>query len=150
MLQSVNRLDIVWDVYRNDSLKYQARQNRGTGNTLRVDSNTSIQPDWENVLIYSHRPKQRWPLQIASHVYSRVCTSTGKASIFQHMARMCYPLLCDLSGLHCTQEEADTRLLLHASHCFSRGFSKNVICATDTDVVIIAIAVSSLFENCEI
>ena len=27
------RLDIVWDVYGNDSLKYQARQERGTGNT---------------------------------------------------------------------------------------------------------------------
>ena len=52
--------------------------------------------------------------------------------------------------LHCTQEEADTRLLLHAAHCFSRVFSKNVIYATDTDVVIIAIVVSSLFENCEI
>ena len=39
---------------------------------------------------------------------------------------------------------------LDASHCFSCGFSKNVIYATDTDVVIIAIAVSSLFENCEI
>ena len=45
MLQSVNRLDIVWDVHRNDSLKYQARQKRGIGNTLVVDRNTSIPPD---------------------------------------------------------------------------------------------------------
>ena len=58
-MQSVNRLDIVWDVYGYDSLKYQAQQERGTGNTLRVDRNTSIPPDWKNVLLYSHRLIQR-------------------------------------------------------------------------------------------
>ena len=81
-MQSVNRLDIVWDVYGDDNLKYQARQERGTGNTLRVDGNTSIPPDWKNVQLYSHRQKQRWLLQIASHVYSRLYTSTGSASYF--------------------------------------------------------------------
>ena len=146
MLQFVNRLDIVWDVYGNDSLKYQARQKRGTGNTF--DRNTSIPPDWKNCLLYSHRPKQRWSLQIASHVYSRVLPPLGKQVISTHGQDVLSSPICDLSGLHCTPEEADTRLLLHAPHCFSRGFSKNIIYATDTDVVIIAIVVSSLFENC--
>ena len=54
MLQSVNRRDIVWDVYRDDSPKYQGRQERGTANTLRVDRNTSILSDWKKFLLYSH------------------------------------------------------------------------------------------------
>ena len=81
-MQSVNRLDIVWDVYGDDSLKYQARPSRGTGNTLRDDRNTSIPADWKKFLLYSHRQKQRWLLRIASHVYSRVFTSTGRTSYF--------------------------------------------------------------------
>ena len=67
------------------------------------------------------------------------------------MVRMCYPLLYVICQVYIVlKEEADTRLLLHASYCSSRGLSKNVIYATDTDVIIRAIAVSSLFENCEI
>ena len=70
-MQYVNRLDIVWNFYEDkiSSLKYQARQERGTGNTLRFDRNTSIPSDWKHFLLYSHRQKQRWLLQIASHVY---------------------------------------------------------------------------------
>ena len=42
MLQDVGRLDIVWDVYKEDILKAQTRQNRGAGNHLRVANNTNI------------------------------------------------------------------------------------------------------------
>ena len=35
MLQGVVRVDVVWDVYKEDSLKAQTRQNRGSGNQLR-------------------------------------------------------------------------------------------------------------------
>ena len=43
----------------------------------------------------------------------------------------------------CSHEEADTRLLFH-------GYRKLMVYATDTDVVVIAIAVASVLENCEI
>ena len=50
MLQDVGRLDVVWDVYKEDSLKAQTRQNRGAGNHLRVVNNTNIPGNWNNFL----------------------------------------------------------------------------------------------------
>ena len=52
--------------------------------------------------------------------------------------------------LYCSHEEADTRLMFHAFHAFRRGFSKMMIQATDTDVVVLGIAVSKNLENCEL
>lgn len=57
--------------------------------------------------------------------------------------------ITDVSELYCTHEEADTRLLFHAKHLKEKGFKKILIQATDTDVVVIAIAVSSILQNCE-
>ena len=47
-------------------------------------------------------------------------------------------------------EEANTRLLFHASHSFHQGFTKLMIHATDTGVVVLAIVVSSVLKDCEI
>ena len=55
-----------------------------------------------------------------------------------------------VSDLFCKHEEADSRLLFHASHSFHHGFDKVMIHATDTDVVTIAIAVSHYLRNCEV
>ncbi|KAK3775668.1 hypothetical protein RRG08_049847 [Elysia crispata] len=78
-LQGAVPVDIVWDIYKEKSLKTQTRQDCGSVN---------------------------------------------------------------VPGLFCTQENADTRLLFHASYSFHHGFSKVMIHATDTDVVIIAVSVS--------
>ena len=59
------------------------------------------------------------------------------------------PIL-DMSGLACFQEEADTRLLFHAFHAYNQGHRKLMVCATDTNVVVIVIAVASVLDNCEI
>ena len=40
----------------------------------------------------------------------------------------------------CHHEEADYRMLLHASHAYECGYRRIAIHATDTDVVVIAIA----------
>ena len=42
----------------------------------------------------------------------------------------------------CTQEEADTRLLLHAADCVKQEYSVSIIRTSDTDVVILAISLS--------
>jgi len=57
--------------------------------------------------------------------------------------------MSELSDLYCTHEEADTRLLFDAARAFHRGFSKVMIPATNTDVVVLTIAVSIVFQDCE-
>ena len=44
------RVDVVWDVYKEDSLKTQTRQNRGYGSRLRVESNTKVPANWNSFL----------------------------------------------------------------------------------------------------
>ena len=46
-------------------------------------------------------------------------------------------------ALECTQEEADTRMLLHVKHAIEAGFKTVTIVADDTDVLIICLAFAS-------
>lgn len=59
----------------------------------------------------------------------------------------------EVQALQCKQEEADGRLLLHASHASKEGYTSVMICSEDTDVFIMSVAVaseiaSSLFIKC--
>ena len=59
--------------------------------------------------------------------------------------------LLDLRSLQpCTHEEADTRMFLHASRAHQRGLTRIIIKATDTDVVVIAVATASVFSDGEL
>lgn len=52
--------------------------------------------------------------------------------------------------MHGTQEEADTLVLLHTSHATQSGLSKILVDATDTDVVVLAIAMSGYLPGSDI
>ena len=55
------------------------------------------------------------------------------------------PELLDTTSLApCTQEEADSRMMLHAAHATHHGHSKITIHTVDTDVVILAVQVCTL------
>ena len=43
-------MDLVWDVYINDSLKLSTRANRGIGTSKRVSSQATFPGNWKNVL----------------------------------------------------------------------------------------------------
>lgn len=47
---SLSRLDIVWDVYKKDSLKLGTRENRGTGIRRRVTTQTKIPSNYSGFL----------------------------------------------------------------------------------------------------
>ena len=49
-LDTVSRIDIVWDVYKSDSLKNATREKRGCGTRRRVSSSTGIQGNWPGFL----------------------------------------------------------------------------------------------------
>lgn len=49
-LDSVKRVDLVWDVYRADTLKRSAREKRGTGQRRKVLPSTRIPSDWKGFL----------------------------------------------------------------------------------------------------
>ena len=49
-LEVVKRLDIVWDVYRDDSLKKAMREKRGSGQRRKVLPSTRVPSDWKGFL----------------------------------------------------------------------------------------------------
>ena len=80
---------------------------------------------------------------------TRVTTSFSKLVIATQGQNAVSSPIVDMSCLICSHEEADTRLLFHAFHAYNQGYRKLMVCATDTDVVVIAIAVASVLDNCE-
>ena len=139
MLQDVVRIDVVWDTYMEDSLKAQTRMNRGSGNHIRVSNSTNIPVDWKSFLRCDANKDSLFHLladairEFHPHQRKQVISTYGQNDVSSAIA--------DLSDLSCTHEEADTWLLFHASHSFHQGFTKLMIHATDTDVVVLAIAV---------
>ena len=49
-LLTVSRIDLVWDTYREDSLKASAREKRGSGARGRVALDVKIPPNWKSFL----------------------------------------------------------------------------------------------------
>ena len=48
--QFVSRLDVIWDVYKAGSLNSHVRASRGTGESLRVATNTKLPRNWKTFL----------------------------------------------------------------------------------------------------
>ena len=49
-LQTLHRLDIIWDVYLPDSLKMETRNRRGKGVRRRVKPQSKIPSNWQEFL----------------------------------------------------------------------------------------------------
>ena len=49
-LEAANRVDLVWDVYKDDSLKKFLREKRGSGQRRKVLESTNIPKDWKRFL----------------------------------------------------------------------------------------------------
>ena len=145
MLQHVVRVDTDWDVYRDDSLKAYTRQNRGTGRRIRVANNTSITGSWKNFLRVDANKDALFKFLAAT--IQEFTSPQGKQIISTHGQNVVSSSITDLSMLFCSHEEADTRLMFHASHAFRCGFSEMMIRATDIDVIVLGIAVSKNLEE---
>ena len=115
-LRDVYRVDIIWDVYRENSFKSQTRKNRGSGAPIRVEHDTKIPTSWKDFLRNDSNKDSLSKLlakAIQGHQFPscKVVVSTLKDKAVSS------PII-DLSQLSCTHEEADTRLLFHVNHLF--------------------------------
>lgn len=137
--QNVSRVDFVWDVYLDNSLKATTRNSRGAGARRRVAANTAFPGSWQQFLRVDENKNELFRF-LANYIADlaeneKVITSTYGEGV-----------LCNTEGIDftnispCTHEEADTRLLLHAADAVSRGLRKVIIRTVDTDVVCLAIA----------
>ena len=134
-LEGVQRVDVVWDVYREDSLKSTARERHGTGTRRRVPSSSKLPKDWKSFLHVSDN-KTKLFLLLAKELQAidiegkEVYTTYGEVILSSQPAEM----------MECSHEEADTLLVLHAYQASQSGYRKILIRTVDTDVVVLAVS----------
>ena len=136
---AVLRVDMVFDIYKKDSLKAVTRKKRGKGTRRRVEGKNKIPSNWPEFLRVDENKSELFALiseRVANEIFpGLVIITRGKGVISSGF--------CDLEGLtDCTHEEADTRMLLHASHGALHGMMKILIRTVDTDVVVLSISLS--------
>ena len=139
-LEKSSRIDLVWDVYLPASLKASTRQKRGKGIRKRVAPSTVMPKNWKDFLrcdenktnLFAFLPRRvvHLPLAEGKELYA-----TDGSGV------LCSPAESYLACLApCSQEEADTRLLLHVADAVQKGCKKVTIRMVDTDVVVLAVA----------
>ena len=139
----------MWDSYNADSLQAHTRECRGTGNHLCVSERTCIPQNWRSFLRVDSNKTELFQF-LASAIESAV-TPEGKVFITTKGERVVSTSTLDISALQpCTQEEADYRIMLHCAHAHQHGLKKIIVHATDTDVLVLAIATARVLEGCEI
>ena len=139
-LESVERLDIVWDVYAADSLKTTTRQKRGKGVRRRVAPSTAIPQNRKDFLRVDENKSELFGF-LSQHVTS-LSTVEGKTIYVTHGSDVLSSIVdAEVTSLvPCSNEEADTCLLLHVADAVQKGCRKVCVRTVDTDVVVLAIA----------
>ena len=139
------RVDIVFDVYFEQSIKNIERNQRYSGTISFkkiVGSHVALQ--WKSFLDLSHNKTE----------FVKFLTSEwDKKNITEKVTYVTYGEKCvclnddqEVPALYCAQEETDTRMILHAKHA-SHYYRDIVIHIPDTDIIVLAIAFSKDIDS---
>lgn len=143
LLKRNRRVDLVWDVYLPESLKASTREKRGKGTRKRVASTTVMPKNWKDFLRVDENKTELFAF--LSHEVVRLPVAEGKELYATDgRAVLSSSRESDLACLTpCSQEEADTRIFLHAANIVRKDYKKVSIRTVDTDVVVLAVALFS-------
>ena len=141
----VARVDMVFDIYRKESLKAGTRQKRGKGIRRRVEGKNKVPGNWQEFLRMDDNKSELFCLiseQVVHEVFPGLVIITHGENVLSSTP-------CDIEELTgCTHEEADTRMFVHASHAVQHGLRKILLRTVDTDVVVISTSMALKFD-CE-
>ena len=119
-LQGTERLDVVWDTYRPESLKESTRQKRGKGVLRKVSGETKLPRNWSDFLHDSSNKKELFDFltyKVANFVFpeGKAVYITSEESVLK---------VCSSSPMpNCSHEEADTRIVVHLLHALQQGLT---------------------------
>ena len=141
--------DVVFDDYREDSIKSAERENRGEGSRSEF---RNIQADhqvrqWRKFLC-SSRHKQALIVFVTKEWQKEKYADklSGKTLVVTY-GREAYQLSSGvverLTDLNSSQEEPDSRLLLHAAHAVRSKFVAVIIVSEHADVLVLCLAFKS-------
>ena len=132
----------MWDRYLEDTLKGTTRAKRGKGVCKRVIAGALIPGNWKNFLRVDSNKTELY--KFLSHALFDLFNQEKKQLVITDGELvLSKPPLHDVASLSpCSHEEADSRMLLHASHAAHCGHHKILIRTVDTDVVVVAVSVA--------
>ena len=156
-----SRIDVVFDTYMENSIKNTERSMRGEEPGVQVVNINAPQliKQWRKFLsqmknktslirfLVEEWQTEQYVQRIHRDGKELYVTCENKCWKISGASSVQVPELCSC------QEEADTRLLLHAAHAAQNGYDSVVISSEDTDVFVLLLAFSSsidasLFQKC--
>ena len=133
-LQGTERLDVVWDTYRPESLKESTCQKRGKGVRRKVSGETKLPRNWSDFLHDSSNKKELFDFltyKMANFVFpeGKAVYITSEESVLT---------VCSSSPMpNRSHEEADARIVVHVLHALQQGLTTVQVRTVDTDVVVL-------------
>ena len=146
------RIDLIFDVYQPLSIKQTERTSRGSEQGIRF---TNIAPghkiqQWRRLLMCGASKTKLISFILTQWQQPQSRQQLGQRTVFFTSGKKCFQLqrdsLSEVAELASSQEEADTRILLHAKHA-AGNYSAIVVVAEDTDVFVLCLAFQSQI-NC--
>ena len=138
-LSGVSRLDIIWDTYKQDSLKGTARSKRGKGVRRHVVGKACLPGNWQSFLRLDSNKTELFSF-LSSVLLKELCDANKKIVVTDGEMIRYTQILQNMHTLSpCSHEEADTRILLHVSHAAQHGHQQIIIRTVDTDVVVLSV-----------
>ena len=143
-----SRIDIVCDSYFDNFLKSHTREVRDCEQFFPFTEATNIPKDFQSNFLRHNRNK----VALNSFMTGKLLTHDfGGAIVFISVSSEVKCNSTDLSEgvLHIghTQEEADTKIIVHVKHCLLNGFRNIVIKTVDTDFVTLLLVHLSLLDS---
>lgn len=134
------RVNIVFDIYRDDSLKGETRRKRGIGSRRKVTDNTRPPKSWNSFLRCNENKTELFGF-LAEKIVSATITTEVTIVVTKEEKVVSNRALDTEFVSPCNHGEADTRMFLHAKHAALGGSRSINIVSSDTDVVVIGVAV---------
>ena len=137
-LQQVSRLDIVWDVYLENSIKGSAREKRGVGVRRRVEASVVIQSNWPQFLRIADNKTELFGF-LAQQLSTVSCENKVIVSTIQNNVISSSNFANATNISPCNHEEADTRLFVHCLDVSNCDYKNVMIQTVDSDVVVLVV-----------
>ncbi|XP_071963322.1 uncharacterized protein [Antedon mediterranea] len=126
--------NVVWDRYISSSIKESTREKRGKGVRLKVEPKTKTPVKWKDFLLNS-KNKEELFLYLSELVEQQSFTDNKNVYITKGTS-----VISKGNNMsNSTQEEADTRIVIHLVHSLEHGARQIMVRTVDTDIIIILI-----------
>ena len=150
---------MVFDKYQENSIKNSERSVRGgeTGHQLHSITGAQIVRQWRTFLSRIANKTSLITFIVSEWRKAQYREKLHGKVLYATVDDKCYRITShgsvEVPALQCHQEEADGRLLFHATPAAREGYQAVVICSEDTEIFIMSLAFhdkigASLFQKC--